>query len=172
MVRHKLTRDEANRAIGMLQSGRLQQEVANVLNVSQSVISRLNSRFNETGSVSERPRIGGPRKTTPAQDRFVTLSARGEPLSTCRHLSQRLLNATGTNISIETIRRRLNYVNLSSRRLLRRVPLTQVHMRQRLQWARDHFHWGNEWRSVLFTDESRYARFSDSRRVRVWTLPR
>ena len=167
MVRRKLTIEEANRAIGMLQSGSVQQEVANLFNVSQSVISRLNNRFNETGSELERPRNDGPRKTTAAEDRFVTLSARREPLSTCRQLSRRLFNATGTSVSIETIRRRLNCVHLRSRRLLRRVPLTQNHMRQRLQWARDHVNWVNELRSVLVTDESRYARFSDSRRVRV-----
>ena len=171
-MRRKLTSAEANRAIGMLQSSRTQQNVAQEFNVSQSVISRLQTRFNATGSVAERPRVGGPRKTTAAEDRYVTLNARRNPRSTCRHLSQTLFNATRTQVSIETIRRRLNDANLRSRRLLRRVPLTPHHMRTRLQWARDHVNWVNEWRSVLFTDESRYARFSDSRRVRVWTLPR
>lgn len=46
----------------MLQSGRLQQEVTNVFYVSQSVLSTPTSRLSETGSISERPRIGGSRK--------------------------------------------------------------------------------------------------------------
>lgn len=55
---------------------------------------------------------------------------------------------------------------------MRRVQFTPLHMRQRLQWARDHIHWVNEWRSLLLSDEFRYVRFSDSRRVRVWSLSR
>lgn len=172
MPRRKLSQDEGNRAVGMLQSGRTQREVAESFNVSVSVINRLFSRFNETGTVSERPRTGAPRRTTEAQDRFITVSARREPLSTCRYLGQRLQEATGRNVSIETIRRRLHGVNLVSRRLLRRVPLNPADRIARLAWARQHVNWDEEWLSVLFTDESRYGRYSDSRRVRVWTAPR
>lgn len=172
MPRRKLTNAEANRAIGMLQGGLTQVVVAERLQVSQSVISRLWNRFRETGSVLERPRLGGRRKTTPAQDRFITVSARRNPTSTCRMLRNTLQNADGVQVSIETIRRRLREVNLGSRRPLRGVPLTRDHKRQRLEWARQHINWNDHWRSVLFTDESRYGRFSDSRRIRVWTIPR
>ena len=57
MPRRKLTNAEANRAIGMLHGGLTQVVVAERLQVSQSVISRLWNRFRETGSVLERPRI-------------------------------------------------------------------------------------------------------------------
>lgn len=158
-------------AIGMINAGQTQAEVAANFNVSPSVISRLLSRHAENGDVSERPRSGRPRVTGQAEDRYLTVAARREPLSTCRILAQRLRNATGSQISLSTTRRRLAEVHLSSRRLLRRVPLTVAHRRQRLAWARERVHWVEEWKSVLFTDESRYGRFSDSRRVRVWTLP-
>lgn len=171
MPRRKLTSAEANRAIGLLQGGQRQSDVATFFQVSQSVISRLFNRFQETGSVEERPRIGRPSITTPAEDRYVTISARREPLSTCRMLSRRLAEATGTAISAETVRRRLWDVNLRSRRLFRGVPLTREHRRQRLEWARERVNWTEEWKLVLFTDESRYGRFSDSRRKRVWTQP-
>ncbi|KAL1489844.1 hypothetical protein ABEB36_013776 [Hypothenemus hampei] len=83
MPRHKLSADEANRAIGMIEAGRLQREVANFFQVSESVISRLVHRYRETENVTERPRSGRPRVTTPAQDRFLTVSIRRDPLSTC-----------------------------------------------------------------------------------------
>lgn len=172
MPRRKLTTAEANRAIGMLQAGSNQSEVARMFQVSNSVISRLKSRFENTGDVSERPRTGRPRKTTGAQDRFITLSVRREPLSTCRQIVHRVIETHGIQICKETVRTRLASVNLKSRRLLRRVPLTRNDMAARLAWATERLNWGEEWRNVLFTDESRYGRFSDSRRVRVWTLPR
>ncbi|EFA07092.1 hypothetical protein TcasGA2_TC010082 [Tribolium castaneum] len=135
----------------MIEGGRLQAEVAHHFNVSQSVISRLRHRYNETGAVAERPRSGRPRSITPAEDRFLTISARREPFSTCRMLWERLINAADINISIETVRRRLGEVHLASRRPLRRVPLTPEHKRQRLQWGTEHVHWQEKWNAVLFS---------------------
>lgn len=60
MYRRKLTIAEAYRAIGMLESGQRQVDVAQRLGVSQSVISRLSNRERGTGSVKERVRSGRP----------------------------------------------------------------------------------------------------------------
>ncbi|KAJ4446010.1 hypothetical protein ANN_12696, partial [Periplaneta americana] len=49
------------------------------------------------------------------------------------------------------------------------VQLTGVHIRNRLQWGRQHQHWTlDEWRNVLFTDESRFSLTNDSRRTIIW----
>ena len=40
-VRHRLSEEEMNRGIGMLEAGLAQREVARVLGVSQSVVSRM-----------------------------------------------------------------------------------------------------------------------------------
>ena len=50
-LRRHLSQDEMNRAIGMLHSGLSQRHVANVLGVSQSVVSRMWNRFITTGNV-------------------------------------------------------------------------------------------------------------------------
>jgi transposase len=60
-----------NIAIGRLQAGESQNEVARTLNVNQSTISRLRNRFQQTGSTNERQRSGRPRITTPGQDRCI-----------------------------------------------------------------------------------------------------
>ena len=73
-------------AIGHLQAGQRQADVAHALNVSQSTISRLWNRFRQSGSTADAPRSGRPRVTTPAQDRFIRL----------RHLRNRFLSAQST----------------------------------------------------------------------------
>ena len=50
-LRCHLGQDEMNRGIGMLHSGLSQRHVANVLDVSQSVVSRMWNRFITTGNV-------------------------------------------------------------------------------------------------------------------------
>ncbi len=55
------------RAIGMLTSGMSTRAVARELNVHFSTISRLQRRFREFGSTSNRPHNRRPRVTTPAR---------------------------------------------------------------------------------------------------------
>ena len=60
-----------NIAIGRLQAGESQNEVARTLNVNQSTISRLWNRFQQTASTNDRQRSGRPHITTPGQDRYI-----------------------------------------------------------------------------------------------------
>ena len=64
----KLAIAQRNRAVGMLQTGMSSRAVARALNLCHSTILRLWTLFQQTGDVSERPKIGRPRVTTPAQD--------------------------------------------------------------------------------------------------------
>ena len=157
------------RAIGRLEAGQRQADVARWLNVDRSVVSRLWQQFQTTQSASRRYSQGRPRATTVSEDRYVRLSARRSRTSTPTQLRAVLAAATGTQVSSTTIRRRLHEGGLYARRPAICVPLTARHRRDRLNWARMHVHWEqDQWRPVLFTDESRFALQSDSRRVYIW----
>ena len=67
----KLDPATRNIAIGRLQAGESQNEVARTLNVNQSTISKLWNRFQQTGSTNDRQRSGRPRITTPGQDWYI-----------------------------------------------------------------------------------------------------
>ncbi|GFU30507.1 uncharacterized protein TNCV_1687571 [Trichonephila clavipes] len=64
------------RAVGWMEMGLSQAHVARRLNVSRSVVQRLWDQYQSEDSVSRRPVPGRPRATTPAEDRFLALSAR------------------------------------------------------------------------------------------------
>ncbi|GFU49967.1 uncharacterized protein TNCV_2362581 [Trichonephila clavipes] len=68
--------------------GLSQADAARRLNVSRSVVQRLWDQYQSEDSVSRRPVLGRPRATTPAEDRFLALSARRRRTTTvCRPLS-------------------------------------------------------------------------------------
>ena len=73
LLRRHLSQDEVNRGIGMLHSELSQRHVANVLGVSQSVVSRMWNRSITTGNVRHLYAGGRERSTNEVQDRFLVV---------------------------------------------------------------------------------------------------
>ena len=164
-LRRHLSQDEMNRGIGMLHSGLSQRHVANVLGVSQSVVSRMWNWFITTRNVRHLHAGGQERSTNEVQ-------ARRHRFDKATTLRRDFQNATGMRISTQTIRNRLHDAGLRSRRPAIRVPFTRYHVQMRLAWARDHVTWTqNDWAPDLFTDESRFSVDFTNRRARVWRMP-
>ena len=139
------------------------------LETSVQAVRSLRRWFVQTGSTEDLPRSGRPRVTTPAQDRYILN----------QHLRNRFLTATATasvtpgthnpRISAQTVRNRLAENNLRARRPYVRTVLTGRHRRDRLQWADRHINWTRQdWRTILFSDESRFALSNSDGRIRVY----
>ena len=52
------------------------KEFAQHFHVSESAISRLRTKYRQTGTIKDRPRPGRPRKTTRRKDSFIVTSSR------------------------------------------------------------------------------------------------
>ena len=111
-LRRHLSQDEMNRGIGMLHSRLSQRHVAEVLGVSQSVVSRMWNRFITTGNIRHLHAWGGgggrrERSTNEVQDQFLVVQAPRHRFDNATMLRRDFQNATGVRISTQTIR---NYV--------------------------------------------------------------
>ncbi|GFW03493.1 HTH_Tnp_Tc3_2 domain-containing protein [Trichonephila clavipes] len=74
--RSHLTDSEVWRVVGRLEVGQTRAQVAQVIGVSQSVISKIWNRFLETRSAGRRPGQGRKRATMPNDYRYLVLMAR------------------------------------------------------------------------------------------------
>ncbi|GFT16956.1 hypothetical protein TNCV_2860891 [Trichonephila clavipes] len=112
---------------------------------------------------------GRVRSTTPAEDRYIVLSAKRNRCTTAQQVANQFLAASGKQISRKTVARRLRGGGLYARRPVVCVPLTRQHHTARLQWCREHHNWTEQdWACVLFSDESRFSLSSDCRRQLIW----
>ena len=82
----RLSIEQRGQAVGMLQAGKSQHEVARQMGCSQAAISKLMSKFGRTGTVKDLARPGRPPVTTHDQDRRIVL----------KHLQNRFKTARTT----------------------------------------------------------------------------
>ncbi|GFW65934.1 transposable element Tcb1 transposase [Trichonephila clavipes] len=167
--RHHIDDFMCGRIIGKIEEGRKITDVAREFDIAHSVVSRLWKSFKPTGMCSRRHRGGRVRSTTPAEDRYIVLSAKRNRCTTAQQVANQFLAASVKQISRKTVARRLRGGGLYVRRHVVCVPLTRQHRTVRLQWCLEHHNWTErEWACVLFSDESRFSLSSDCRRQLIW----
>ncbi|GFW69611.1 transposable element Tcb2 transposase [Trichonephila clavipes] len=152
--RHHIDDFMRGRIIGKIEEGRKITDVAREFDIAHSVVSRLWKSFKTTGMCSRRHGGGRVRSTTPAEDRYIVLSAKRNRRTTAQQVVNQFLAASGKQISRKTVFRRLEGGGLYARRPVVCVPLTRQHRTARLQWCREHHNWTEQdWACVLFSDE-------------------
>ncbi|UYV83891.1 Transposase [Cordylochernes scorpioides] len=154
--------------IGLKRAGWSIRQIAADTHLGASTVHRLWRRWLEQGNVAIYRNSGATRVTSARVDRRILRQAVAAPQATCTAILQHMQDTLDHSISTRTISRRLVANGLHSCRPLRRLPLTPPNRRQRFEWCRARSTWMTEWHRVVFSDESRFCLFSDSRRVRVW----
>lgn len=124
-------------------------DIARKIGRSRAGIYRILSKGDNFETKS---RSGRPKKTTKRQDREIFR------LVSTQNLSVRSISREVTvPVSKSTVHRRLQVSKLLAYRKMRRSPkLTKRHKDARVQWARNHMNWTDEWLSVLFSDEKKF----------------
>ncbi|GFU13578.1 transposable element Tcb1 transposase [Trichonephila clavipes] len=122
-------------------------DVARKFNITHRVVPWLWKSFKTTGLCSRRHGGGRVRSTTPAEDRYIVLSAKRNRRTTAQQVANQFLAASGKQISRKTVARRLRERELYARRPVVCVPLTRQH------------------RTV---HESRFSLSSDCRHQLIW----
>ena len=162
----RLNEAERLRAVGILEAGMTQVDVAMRLGVHFNTVYRLWRRYQQSNSVRDRPRSGRPRVTSRRQDNFIRTTHvrnRFQPASVTSRSIPRL-----RRISPRTVRNRLREARIRPRRPAIRPVSLRRHRVARLAWCRRHLRYTNrDWQRVLFTDESRFLLDSYDGRIRV-----
>uniref|UniRef100_A0A8C9TZU4 Transposase Tc1-like domain-containing protein n=1 Tax=Scleropages formosus TaxID=113540 RepID=A0A8C9TZU4_SCLFO len=124
------------------------EEIVTKAKVSVSTVSYTIKRHLETGGNSNRKRSGRPKATAESEDKFLRVNRLRDRQLTGQQLRAQLNTGFTGWVAV-------------------RKPLLRW-QNKRLAWAMKHRHWTTEdWKKVLWMDESKFEIFNSSQRVFV-----
>ncbi|GFU01665.1 hypothetical protein TNCV_1522061 [Trichonephila clavipes] len=94
--------------------------------IAHCAVSRLWKSFKTTKMCSRRHGEGRVRSTTPAEDRYIVLSAKRNRRTTAQQVANQFLAASGKQISRKTVARRLRGGELYARKTCCVCPIDQT----------------------------------------------
>ncbi|GFV05138.1 transposable element Tcb1 transposase [Trichonephila clavipes] len=109
----------------------------------------------QEGTTDRCGRSHSPQFTTSRVDRQIVCMSVTDSSVTSRTIAQHIESVTHHSVSARTIRRCLQQSDLSTRRPLLGLPLTQNHRRLRRQSCDEIRMRAAQWNEVVFTDETR-----------------
>ncbi|GFV64597.1 transposable element Tcb1 transposase [Trichonephila clavipes] len=135
---------------------------------NQVTVMRICDGWMQQGTTDRRSRSHPSQCTTSREDRQIVPMAVTDRLVISRTTAQHIESVTHHSVSARIIRRRLQQSDLSARRSLLGLPLTQNHRRLHRQWCDERRMWVAEWNEVVFIDESCICLQRHDGRIRVW----
>lgn len=148
-----------------VQNGESHRAVAKKYSISKAAVGKILLKLKTFGSVVDRPGRGRKRKTDARTDTKIMREVKKNPKVTVREIQETLQ----LSVSGRTVRRRLVAQGLNSKLARKRPFISKANKAKRLKFAKEHADKPLEfWKTVLWTDESKFELFNRKRRVRVW----
>jgi hypothetical protein len=151
------------------------RDIATLLKLPKSAVGDVMVKCKCEGTNTTKPRPGGPRLMTDRADRDRR-ALKKEVLETRQTSSETIArefhNAMNCPASTMTVRRELRGIGFHGRAAAHKPNNSPMNAKRRLKWCKERRHWTvNNWKRVVWSDESRYTKWRSDRRVWVWRMP-
>jgi hypothetical protein len=151
--------------VGMSKAGSKSPAIAAELNVSERTVRSVLQQFKNRGDVEIKKSPGRPRKLSERDVRSVVTYLHKNRRATLADIT----NSLPTKVSQSTVRRTLHSLRIFSCAAVIKPFLTLEHKAARLAFAKKYKDWtAEDWKKVVWTDESSFEVGKNCRKVRVW----
>lgn len=159
-IRHKIVtlRDE----------GFSHREIAEKLKLSKGGVQYTLRRHSDTGNFFNRSGRGRKKCTSSGEDKHIIVMSKMDRKLTAPDIREEVNSTRDCPVSVTTIKRRLREAGLKGCVAAKKPLLRPINKLKRLRWAKKYINWtADDWKNVLFTDESKFELFGAKRRVYV-----
>ena len=164
----EISQDLRKKIVDLHKSGSSLGAISKCLKVPRSSVQTIVRKYKHHGTTQPSYRSGRRRVLSPRDERTLVRKVQINPRTTAKDLVK-MLEETGTKVSISTVKRVLYRHNLKGRSARKKPLLQNCHKKARLEFATAH---GDNdctfWRNVLWSDETKIELFGHNDHRYVW----
>jgi transposase len=164
----ELSNVQRERIIGAYLSGTRQNIISAQLNIPTSTVNDTIKRYKENGTAIPEKRPGRPKMLTQRDNRILQRIIRDNRFAPLSNITDRLNSSLNTSLHYNTVRKYLHDEGFGSYATRKKPRLTEQQQKNRFKWCKEKYYWKEEWKQIVWSDESRFALFESDGRVRVW----
>ena len=144
------------------------RKVAELTGIPKTTCGVIIKKYEEEGVTRPPPRQGRQRAMTERDERHLKITVEKNPLTPLPVIQQEFCEASGTTVSVSTLRRTLPLLGYHACAGSRKPWISPVNQTIRQRWCRARSEWDEEWKTVIWSDESRFKLFRSDGRVWTW----
>jgi len=157
-----------SRIVTLHEEGYSIRQISGRVGIPKSTVKDTIHNFEQRASLKYLNRPGPSRSTSHAEDQHIKLISKRNRKLTAPEIAAEFNRGRDKALSVSTVKRRLQEAGLHGRVAVRKPLLRRGNRQKRLEWARTHRQWTMEnWKNVLWTDESKFEIFGQKRRIFV-----
>src|SRR5581483_2243341 len=167
-----LTEAERNQIIGLFKGGSTKANIIKTLGFSKTTVYRTIRLYCEGKSLETQLRSGRPKLLNNDHQKSLKSIVKKNNHQSAEQIKNKLQRKTEMQVFTRTIRRNLHELNIFSRIPACKPLLNDKQRENRLNWCIEKKDWSiNKWKSVIWSDESRFTIFKNDGPGRVWRTP-
>ena len=159
----KISEETRKEIVAKILQGKRHSEVSREFGIGHTTIRAIWLKYAKIGSTVDMNRSGRPVKTTEKDRRLICRISKKSPFMTAREIRHE--SGMVEKVSIDTVKRVLRNAGLFGRMAAMKPLLNKRQIQKRCQWCKLYSEFGvNDWKNIIFSDESRIERHSMRRR--------
>ena len=134
MAKHgkQLPDDTKNTIVQLIEGSYRASEVANILNISKSTISRLLKRWRERGDTENKPRKGRAKFVSKRGERVLNRIVKTSRRATLKDITSEFNRRTPVKVSLRTVQRTLHSLGYTRRSVRKSIGIRNVNKKKRI----------------------------------------
>jgi transposase len=162
----RISEDTRDDIVALVDGGLSSRQVEARLGVSYATVNRVRAQARPH---VQKNRAGRPAKLTPTDKRWLVRTVTSGEADTAPQLARQLKDITNVECSPQTVRNALKEAGLSGVVKKKRPRLTLDHRKKRRAFVQRYQDWTREdWKRVVWSDETKINRFGPDGRVWAW----
>ena len=163
---------ERNQIIGLFKGGATRKKIIKMLGFSRTAVYRTIQIFCEGKSLETQPRSGRPKLLNCQHQKTLKKIVKTNNRQSAEQIKNKFQEKTELQVSTKTIRKNLHELNIFSRIPASKPLLNDGQRENRLNWCIERKDWSvRKWKSVIWSDESRFTIFKNDGPGHVWRTP-